>query len=325
MSRSQNNQPAFTIVELLVVIVVIGILAAITIVSYTGISQKATVVSLSSDLSNASKQLKLYQIEHGSYPTSLDGNNCPLGSDPSPDMKYCLKATSGNVITYTNASYSSYQKFIMVATNTNSATRYRITNDLSSVSAILTETVTIGTQVWMKNNLDVGTMLTGGTAQTNNAAVEKWCYNNDSANCTIYGGLYQWDEMMQYVTTEGTQGICPSGFHIPTDTEWKTMELYLGMTQIQADATGWRGTDQSAGLKQGGATGFEGLFGGAYYNATWNLINSYGFWATSSEYTTDTTRAWQREIANGNSQIVRTTSGNYSLKTAGLPVRCIKN
>lgn len=63
--------PAFTIVELLVVIVVIGILAAITIVSYTGIAQKATTASLISDLDNASKLLKLDQITNMSYPATL--------------------------------------------------------------------------------------------------------------------------------------------------------------------------------------------------------------------------------------------------------------
>ena len=67
-----NSHLGFTIVELLVVIVVIGILAAITIVSYTGISQKAIVASLQLDLSNASKQFKLFNVDNGSYPTGID-------------------------------------------------------------------------------------------------------------------------------------------------------------------------------------------------------------------------------------------------------------
>src|SRR5476651_2497707 len=87
---STDKPAGFTIVELLVVIVVIGILAAITIVSYAGISQKAVVTSLTSDLDNASRQLKLYQVDHGSYPTApltVTGNNyCP-----SDDNKYCFK------------------------------------------------------------------------------------------------------------------------------------------------------------------------------------------------------------------------------------------
>src|SRR5680860_458789 len=96
---SPYSNPGFTIVELLVVIVVIGILAAITIVSYSGISQKATVVSLISDLDNASKQLKLYQVEYSSFPTTLT-SNCPTA--PINDTKYCLKPSSGNTYTYSS-------------------------------------------------------------------------------------------------------------------------------------------------------------------------------------------------------------------------------
>ena len=95
---NNNVKQGFTIVELLVVIVVIGILAAITIVSYTGLSGKANVASLQSDLSSAKKQLALYQVEHSTFPTSLtaDGNKyCPTGG-----TEYCFKTSTGNTFTY---------------------------------------------------------------------------------------------------------------------------------------------------------------------------------------------------------------------------------
>jgi len=62
-------------------------------------------------------------------------------------------------------------------------------------------TVLIGSQCWLKENLNVGTMINGSQNQTNNSTIEKYCYDNDPANCDEYGGLYQWDEMMQYTTT----------------------------------------------------------------------------------------------------------------------------
>ncbi len=46
------------------------------------------------------------------------------------------------------------------------------------------------------------------------------------ANCDTYGGLYHWHEMMAYSSIEGTQGICPDGWHLPTDNEWKTLEMF---------------------------------------------------------------------------------------------------
>ena len=78
-------------------------------------------------------------------------------------------------------------------------------------------------QCWMSENMRVGTMILGGTDQTSDGSIEKYCYNNDLTNCATDGGLYQWDEAMQYSTTEGAQGICPAGWHIPTDVEFYTL------------------------------------------------------------------------------------------------------
>jgi len=61
---------------------------------------------------------------------------------------------------------------------------------------------------------------------SNNSVIEKYCYNNEEDSCTKYGGLYQWDEMMQYTTEQGVRGICPAGWHLPTDEEWKIC-LYI--------------------------------------------------------------------------------------------------
>ena len=81
-----RKQRGFTIVELLIVIVVIGILAAIVIVSYNGIQKKATTAALASDLANASAKLQLYQVDNSTYPNSI--SDCP---DPSC-RKYVFKS-----------------------------------------------------------------------------------------------------------------------------------------------------------------------------------------------------------------------------------------
>ena len=68
-------------------------------------------------------------------------------------------------------------------------------------------TVEIGTQCWMAENLNIGTRIDGSRKQTDNAILEKYCYGDNEANCDIYGGLYQWNEMMQYVTNQGARNL----------------------------------------------------------------------------------------------------------------------
>ena len=67
-------------------------------------------------------------------------------------------------------------------------------------------------------------MIQGNQNAANNGVIEKYCYNDDPNNCNTYGGLYQWNEAMQYVTTQGAQGICPSGWHIPTYAKLQTLK-----------------------------------------------------------------------------------------------------
>jgi hypothetical protein len=93
-------------------------------------------------------------------------------------------------------------------------------------------TVLIGSQCWSKENLNIGMRINGLQEQADNTIIEKYCYNNDSANCNLYGGLYQWAEAVQYQnnatnTTSPSpafyghvQGICPIGWHLPDTSEY---------------------------------------------------------------------------------------------------------
>jgi uncharacterized protein (TIGR02145 family) len=115
-------------------------------------------------------------------------------------------------------------------------------------------TIQIFSQCWLKENLNVGIMIPGSQSQTNNGTIEKYCYNNELDSCTKYGGLYQWDEMMQYGNLQGAQGICPPGWHLPTDEELKVLEGSVD-SQYDIGANTWdssgvnRGYDAGANLK----------------------------------------------------------------------------
>ena len=327
-SRFSTLSKGFTIVELLVVIVVIAILAAITIVAYTGISQKAITASLQLDLSNASKQLKLFQVDNGAYPTTISTNCTTTPTTSVPPTNLCLKVSSGNSYgaSYTAVNNTNPQTFTLTDTNTNSSIVYSITNISSPLVASASLAVSdpanwlvVGTQTWAKYNLNTGNMITGVTAQTNNSTPEKYCYADTLANCTTYGGLYQWDEAMQYVTTPGAQGICPAGSHIPSDNDWKILEMQLGMTQAAADTTSWRGTDQGTQLKSGGTSGLNVPHAGyRYTDGSFSNLSLDAYLWSSSE---SSTSAWKRFLYPSYVTVLRTTSG----KGIGFSVRCLGN
>ncbi len=138
----------FTIVELLVVIVVIGILAAITIVSYTGITQKANLAAMQSDLSSISQRLKMYYTLYSSYPTALDANNCPTA--PTADTNYCIKLTSNNTLSY-NGSAS---QFSAVEANSAGTTYYKVTDNSAPTA---TTSLDSGLVAYYNFNNDTGT------------------------------------------------------------------------------------------------------------------------------------------------------------------------
>lgn len=313
--KFNNKTTGFTIVELLIVIVVIGILAAITLTSYTGITAKANNATLISDLANNTKKLSMYNAQYGEYPHINSTTGCPEA--PSTiDNNYCLKFSAGNTFTHTYKTPTTYEL------TTNKGVLSYIATESTSPSAIVlgdANWITIGTQRWAKANLNVGTMVTGVTNQTNNGTVEKYCYNDNTANCTTYGGLYQWDEAMQYVTTESTRGICPVGSHVPSDNDWKILEMQLGMTQEQVDNTAWRGSDQGTKLRTGGISGFNtSLSGGRIAGGVFNGVSSYDYFWSSTE---SSTTAWLRHL---NTSYI-TVSRYPDAKDYGFSIRCLGN
>jgi uncharacterized protein (TIGR02145 family) len=188
----------------------------------------------------------------------------------------------------------------------------------------------------MRENLNVGTMINGSIYSGNNSIIEKYCFNNDTNNCTVYGGLYQWDEMMSYVTTAGTQGICPNGWHIPTDAEWCTLTIFLDSTvNCGFGYYGYSGIDVGGKMKEAGfdhwdspntgatnSSGFTALGAGEREsNGTFpnGLRNSTTFWSSSEGFYQNYGET--RNLYFTNSDVGR----GYNNKAGGLSVRCLKN
>jgi uncharacterized protein (TIGR02145 family) len=122
-------------------------------------------------------------------------------------------------------------------------------------------TVIIGTQCWLRENIDVGTMIPEMQYSADNGVIEKYCYNNNPNNCNIYGGFYEWNEAMQYVSTQGTRGICPDGWHIPTVSEFETLKATVNNDGNALKAVG-QGTGSGAGTNTSGFSALLTGFGG---------------------------------------------------------------
>jgi uncharacterized protein (TIGR02145 family) len=209
--------------------------------------------------------------------------------------------------------------------------------------------VKIGTQVWMAENLNVGNMKfiqegDADEAMLDNGISEKYCYDNLESNCDIYGGLYMWDEMMQYTPPDNgiigtTQGICMDGWHIPTIQEWEKLIFYLGgfrnyglppgLTIYQGGVGGklkdtgplWiqpniGATNESgfSALPGGGYSGPGFDPGGGYYPGNFNNKRSITGFCSSMSY-------FNFNVNNSNSGM---DASSVSFLDAN-SVRCVKN
>ena len=178
----------------------------------------------------------------------------------------------------------------------------------------------LGSRCWMLSNLNYGAKMASDLqSQSDNCISEKYCPAAD-ASCSNYGGLYQWDELIQYQvpSSVSVQGLCPPEWHIPTQLEWQGLiDAIAGMAYGDGIAGSYlKDPNQS--------NGFHALLDGIYYlNNTWaftsgNQLNSTIFW-------TSTTSGTSRAIARGMNNYNYSVSFYPSSRANAFPVRCVKD
>ncbi|RLD56034.1 MAG: hypothetical protein DRJ01_15805 [Bacteroidetes bacterium] len=156
--------------------------------------------------------------------------------------------------------------------------------------------VKIGNQTWMAENLKV-------TKNPKGEEIKSVCYDKDSSNIEKYGRLYQWDVAMDSMKEEESQGICPDGWHIPSDSEWRILYDTLGR-------------DSAAIVLKTGK--FNGVMAGFYNLQTFQGKELYTNYWTSTELGDN---AWKRYIHKNYNKVYR-YHGN---KKHFLSIRCVKN
>lgn len=236
-----------------------------------------------------------------------------------------------------------------------SANSENIANGFSEKDTIFTEgkgvtdidgnnykTVVIGNQEWMAENLKV-THFNDGTSidypgkdysawKKNRTGAYAWYDNNNAQFAEAYGALYNW------YAVDNESGLCPSGWRIPTDDDWKQLEMYLGMSYEDANSAGWDRSNYIGNLLKSNRSlpdahprwkkkteditnkrGFSALPGGyRSSNGLYDLMGDFGHWWTSNEY--NSSYAWNRQLESNYADVSK-----FALnKVYGFSVRCVE-
>ncbi|MCX6168333.1 MAG: T9SS type A sorting domain-containing protein [Ignavibacteriales bacterium] len=182
-------------------------------------------------------------------------------------------------------------------------------------------TIQVGNQCWLKENIDIGNMINGNQSQANNNVIEKYCYQDDLSNCEKYGGLYSWNEAMKYTSSGNkVQGICPGGWHLPTLDELTELR-----SAVNNDGNSLKEIGQGQGIGIGAGTntsGFSALLSGSrgfngqsYY---FSHLRVYIWLWSSTDYNSTYTNVL--ELGYSDSNILLYLNG----KEAAFSVRCLK-
>ncbi|HRH33348.1 MAG TPA: FISUMP domain-containing protein, partial [bacterium] len=254
MKKSQNiikkknikKYFGFTFIELLVVIAIIGLLATLSLVATSSVRVRVRDSNRVANVNQIMSALEGYYASSHSYPTFVSStfpisdqtkvylNSVPSNPQPATDgecgnegfvyskfntgykLTFCLGADSGrlkkgyNVCINGNCKPASCENSMVVDRDGNAY-----------------PTILIGGQCWMAESLKTKTTPSGvcintagappcPSASSSDYKKGRSCYEDQEGNCDRYGALYTWDAAMNGSTTEGAQGICPDGWHVPT-------------------------------------------------------------------------------------------------------------
>ncbi len=152
-------------------------------------------------------------------------------------------------------------------------------------------------------------------------------YNDDIANNATYGALYTWAAAMNgaasvTVNPSGEQGVCPTGWHLPSDAEWTQLTTYLGGESVAGGKLKETGTTHWASPNTGATneTGFTALSGGCRFsNGTFSNKGFFGYWWSATEFNAPS--AWYRFMSYYHSDVYR----DDDYKEVGFSVRCVKD
>jgi uncharacterized protein (TIGR02145 family) len=299
-----------------------------------GLNRKGEIVIASSsaeintisvtNLASTSATVSTIVVTNGGSSITARGFCWNTSTNPTiENSKTSETGTLGNLTSNISGLSSGTTYYVRAYTTNSSGTTYG--NEVSfDTPVVFVASTTIGTQIWMTNNLDVttyrdGTVIPQVTDPTAwaNLTTGAWCYYaNTSSNGTTFGKLYNW-----YAVND-SRGLAPSGWHVPSDAEWTTLTTFLGGTSIAGGNIKESGTTHWSSPNTGAdnSSGFTGLPGG-FRNSDGTFYNIYGdgnYWSSTLDTTTN---AWTRFTNYVSSSVFRYSHS----KLLGFSVRCVKD
>ncbi len=242
--KNKKNKKAFSFMELLAAIIIIGIIISIATIAFNKIRENSRDTKRIADIKQIQSALELYYSDNGDYPESLGssisfGNKIYLENVPetvTPADGDCSEGENSYSYTTSDENNNYYLSFCIGrdVDDYGSGNKIAVPGDILEPIDICGQnfedernnqsyaTIKIGDQCWMQENLNIGTLINSSSNQSDNSIIEKYCFSDNETNCDIYGGLYQWNEAMEY-DEENIEGICPDGWHIPTYNDWNTL------------------------------------------------------------------------------------------------------
>ncbi|NOX65592.1 MAG: hypothetical protein GXO85_07285 [Chlorobi bacterium] len=210
-----------------------------------------------------------------------------------------------------------------------------VSGTVTDIEGNVYKTVKIGSQWWMAENLKVTKYRNNETiskitdnSEWQNLSTGAFCsYENDDANIKVYGLLYNWFAVKR--------DLAPKGWHIPSDDDWKELEMYLGMSRASVDTIFQRGSDEGGKLKETGTTYWQSPNKGATNEINFSALpagfrsrfGQFGYIGASSTFWSSTAYnindPWLRTLGNTVSTILRERV--YGQNGSGYSVRCVKD
>jgi uncharacterized protein (TIGR02145 family) len=283
------------------------------------------------------RSAKRFQLRGGNPPYSLTGSplqgvyqSSPptpaLQVDPNGNYYFNPSVVPGTGTVNFNISYTYSNQWGCAATASSTATIV-VLGPNPSCGATITDprdgkiykTAILAGRCWMIDNLNYGVILPVSTPQADNCQVEKYCPPSDPA-CSTYGGYYQWDEVVQYATTDAPyQGVCPPGWHVPSEGDWQNLIDLLDPAYTTPRANAIAGSELKDRLET-----FKAPLKGINYLEGNNWTFTSGIVATM--YWTSTPSGTTRAIARGLNDPYNFSVSRYASSAAnGFPVRCLKD